>query len=114
MSNIHRGVVKWFNNAKGFGFIEHETGKDVFVHYSVIQSEGFKTLKDGEEVDYELGEGDKGLNAIKVYRVAKSVDSRNLVPVSSQIEVEVEPSGTENQQIPLVARRAQEKSQLTE
>ncbi len=68
MGDIQRGVVKWFNDAKGFGFIEHTSGRDVFVHYSVIQTEGFKTLKDGEEVDYELCEGDKGLHAAKVFR----------------------------------------------
>jgi len=60
---MQRGLVKWFNDAKGFGFIQHDNGKDVFVHYSVIETEGFKTLKDGEEVMYELREGDKGLNA---------------------------------------------------
>ncbi len=69
MAEMLRGVVKWFNDAKGFGFIEHTSGRDVFVHYSVIESEGFKTLKDGEEVDYELREGDKGLNASRVLRV---------------------------------------------
>ena len=69
MANVLKGAVKWFNDAKGFGFIEHNTGKDVFVHYSVIQSEGFKTLKDGEEVEYELKEGPKGLHALKVVRV---------------------------------------------
>ena len=69
MSDTLKGRVKWFNDAKGFGFIEHNTGKDVFVHYSVIQSEGFKTLKDGEEVEYELKEGPKGLHALKVVRV---------------------------------------------
>ncbi len=69
MSDTLKGVVKWFNDAKGFGFIEHNTGKDVFVHYSVIQSEGFKTLKDGEEVEYEIKEGPKGLHALKVVRV---------------------------------------------
>lgn len=68
MSEQHTGVVKWFNNAKGFGFIEHSDGQDVFVHYSVIQTEGFKTLKDGEEVTYQLSEGDKGLHAMKVER----------------------------------------------
>lgn len=65
-----KGVVKWFNDAKGFGFIEHTSGRDVFVHYSVIESEGFKTLKDGEEVTYEIKEGPKGLHAIKVQRVS--------------------------------------------
>lgn len=68
MSQVLRGVVKWFNDAKGFGFIEHETGRDVFVHYSVIESDGFKSLKDGEEVDYELKEGEKGLHAARVIR----------------------------------------------
>lgn len=69
MGELQNGVVKWFNDAKGFGFIEHPSGRDVFVHYSVIESEGFKTLKDGEEVQYELSEGDKGLHAKKVLRV---------------------------------------------
>jgi len=68
MAEIQRGVVKWFNDAKGFGFIEHTSGRDVFVHYSVIQTDGFKTLKDGEEVNYELSEGEKGLHAARVYR----------------------------------------------
>ena len=70
-SETLKGIVKWFNDAKGFGFIEHTTGKDVFVHYSVIEDDGFKTLKDGEEVSYEIKEGPKGLHAVKVYRSAK-------------------------------------------
>jgi CspA family cold shock protein len=65
---VHRGTVKWFNDAKGFGFIEHGSGKDVFVHYSVIEWDGFKTLKDGEEVEYVLKEGEKGLHAARVSR----------------------------------------------
>jgi len=69
MGQVMQGVVKWFNDAKGFGFIEHESGQDVFVHYSVIEQDGFKTLKDGEPVEYELREGDKGLNASRVSRV---------------------------------------------
>ena len=69
MAELQRGVVKWFNDAKGFGFIEHESGRDVFVHYSVITQDGFKTLKDGEEVDYELKEGEKGLHAARVVRL---------------------------------------------
>lgn len=99
MGELHRGVVKWFNDAKGFGFIEHETGKDVFVHYSVIEQDGFKTLKDGEEVEYELREGDKGLNAARVSRVnaPKEPIAPNLEagavntvikPIASMIEVE--------------------------
>jgi cold shock protein len=67
-SGTLKGVVKWFNDAKGFGFIEHTSGKDVFVHYSVIATEGFKTLKDGENVEYEMKEGPKGLQAVRVLR----------------------------------------------
>lgn len=68
MANLLKGAVKWFNDAKGFGFIEHNDGQDVFVHYSVIEWDGFKTLKDGEEVEYELKEGQKGLHAARVRR----------------------------------------------
>jgi CspA family cold shock protein len=70
MAELLKGPVKWFNDAKGFGFIEHTTGKDVFVHYSVIEWDGFKTLKDGEEVEYELKAGEKGLHAARVIRLA--------------------------------------------
>ena len=54
---------KWFNNAKGFGFIGREDGPDVFVHYSAIQSDGYRTLKDGDEVEFDIVEGQKGLQA---------------------------------------------------
>lgn len=74
-SGVLKGVVKWFNDAKGFGFIQHTSGRDVFVHYSVISSEGFKTLKDGETVEYELKEGPKGLQASKVVRTKKDDES---------------------------------------
>ena len=56
----YKGVVKWFNNAKGFGFIGREDGLDVFVHYSAIQSGGHKTLKEGDEVEFDIVEGQKG------------------------------------------------------
>jgi CspA family cold shock protein len=78
MSNSLKGVVKWFNNSKGFGFIEHQSGKDVFVHYSVIESQGYKTLKDGEEVQYEIQEGPKGLHAANVKRVTDDAQETGL------------------------------------
>lgn len=77
MSNVLKGTVKWFNNAKGFGFIEHESGKDVFVHYSVIEDDGYKSLKDGEEVEYEIKEGPKGFHAIKVQRTVSEEEVMN-------------------------------------
>lgn len=64
------GKVKWFDAKKGFGFIEQEGGGDVFVHYSNIGGDGFKTLEDGEHVEFEVVEGAKGLQAQKVNRVA--------------------------------------------
>lgn len=60
------GKVKWFNQEKGFGFIVDETGKDIFVHYSHISQEGFKTLDDGQEVVFDVVEDDKGLQARNV------------------------------------------------
>jgi CspA family cold shock protein len=60
------GRVKWFNDQKGFGFIEVEGGKDVFVHHSAIQGEGFKSLKEGDEVEFEVSQGPKGLQASNV------------------------------------------------
>jgi len=60
------GTVKWFSNQKGYGFIQTSEGEDVFVHFSSIQSEGFKTLGQGQEVDFEISEGPKGPQAEKV------------------------------------------------
>jgi len=60
------GKVKWFNKEKGFGFIERENGNDVFVHYSAIQQDGFKTLQEGETVEFDIVEGPKGLQAANV------------------------------------------------
>ena len=65
---MERGKVKWFNAGKGFGFIERENGTDVFVHFSAIQGEGFKTLDEGQAVTYEFTEGEKGLQATSVVK----------------------------------------------
>jgi len=62
------GKVKWFNDAKGYGFIEQEGGEDVFVHFSQIQMDGFKTLAEGQAVQFEVQAGDKGLHATNVTR----------------------------------------------
>jgi CspA family cold shock protein len=64
------GTVKWFDSKKGFGFIVSPEGKDVFVHYTTIEGEGFRSLKDGEQVEYEQQAGDKGLLAKNVRRLA--------------------------------------------
>lgn len=63
---MKNGKVKWFNSEKGFGFIEAEDGNDVFVHYSAIQTEGFKTLEEGQEVSFEVVEGARGPQAANV------------------------------------------------
>lgn len=63
-----RGKVKWFNEQKGFGFIEQESGTDVFVHYSAIQGAGFKTLAEGDEVEFDVTQGPKGPKAENVRR----------------------------------------------
>jgi len=60
------GTVKWFNEAKGFGFIQQENGEDVFVHYSAITGEGFKTLAEGERLEFDVTKGPKGLQAANV------------------------------------------------
>lgn len=69
MSRI-KGTVKWFNNAKGFGFIGREGGPDVFVHYTAITSEGYKSLQEGDQVEFEIVEGQKGPQAGNVTKVA--------------------------------------------
>ena len=63
------GIVKWFNPEKGFGFIETEEGRDVFVHYSSIQAEGFKTLDEGQRVEFDIVEGSRGPQASNVVKL---------------------------------------------
>ncbi len=64
-----KGTVKWFNDSKGYGFIEQAEGDDLFVHFSAILSEGFRTLQEGEEVEFELGESDVSSQAYNVIRI---------------------------------------------
>lgn len=64
-----RGKVKWFSNQKGYGFITREEGTDVFVHHSAIQGEGYKTLEEGQEVEFEIEAGPKGDHAAKVVKI---------------------------------------------
>ncbi|MBM3813406.1 MAG: cold shock domain-containing protein [Acidimicrobiia bacterium] len=63
-----KGVVKWFNNAKGYGFIQRSTGEDVFVHFSAIDMNGYRSLDNGAEVEFEVKQGPKGLQAENVQR----------------------------------------------
>jgi len=66
MSERETGTVKWFNDDKGFGFIERESGEDVFVHFSSIRGEGYKSLNDGQKVEFTVGQGQKGPQALDV------------------------------------------------
>lgn len=66
---MERGKVKWFNGEKGFGFIERDGGEDVFVHFSAIQGEGFKNLDEGQEVEFEVEQGQRGPQAINVHKL---------------------------------------------
>ena len=71
MSNRETGIVKWFNNAKGYGFIGREGADDVFVHHTGIRGEGYKSLEDGERVEFTVEQGTKGPQAVDVVRLQK-------------------------------------------
>ena len=68
-SNIVKGSVKWFNETKGFGFIQQESGPDVFAHFSEIASSGFKTLLEGQQVEFTVTQGQKGPNAVNIVAI---------------------------------------------
>ena len=67
---MEKGTVKWFNNTKGYGFIKRDSGEDLFVHFKSIVGEGYKTLKEGDAVQFEVEQGAKGLQAVKVSRAS--------------------------------------------
>ena len=71
---MEQGTVKWFNNAKGYGFITRENGEDLFVHFKSITGDGYKTLKQGEAVQFDVEQGQKGLQAINVQRLGGGTD----------------------------------------
>jgi CspA family cold shock protein len=66
---VEKGTVKWFNDSKGFGFITRESGPDVFVHHTAIQSEGFRSLAEGDQVEFDVEKGPKGLQASNVRKI---------------------------------------------
>ena len=72
MDERETGTVKWFNNGKGYGFIEREGGDDVFVHYSEIEGDGFKSLDEGQRVEFAVTQGDKGLQATAVTKIVQN------------------------------------------
>jgi CspA family cold shock protein len=67
---METGTVKWFNSSKGYGFISREEGDDIFVHYNAINSDGYKSLDEGDKVEFEVGEGPKGLQAVNVSKAS--------------------------------------------
>lgn len=71
-----KGKVKWWNETKGYGFVTSEEGEDIFVHYSYIQNEGFKTLIEGEDVTFDREAGPKGPKAVNLYRLGKKIPKR--------------------------------------
>ena len=90
-----KGKVKWFSNVKGFGFIEKEGGgPDVFVHYSMIQSEGYKTLEEGDQVTFDITQGEKGTHAANVVRTAKAEKATAPTPGGAPPPAKKESKGT--------------------
>ncbi len=94
MGEVPLGIVKWFNDAKGYGFITQEDGGDIFVHYTAIQQEGFKSLKEGDNVEFEVSQGPKGLQAADVRLPGSGsgagAESAETEPAGAESETEAE------------------------
>jgi len=114
----YKGTVKWFNNAKGFGFLGREGGADVFVHYSSIQSDGYKSLKEGDAVEFDIIEGSKGPQADHVVRInegppaalAAAVSPVAAPPVAAPPAVEPVPEEPPAEAAPAVEQTPEEPS----
>ena len=112
----YKATVKWFNNAKGFGFLGREGGADVFVHYSSIQSDGYKSLKEGDEVEFDIIEGSKGPQADHVVRInegppaAAAPPAADVPPVESPPAVEPAPEEPPAAEPPAVEQTPEEPS----
>ncbi len=81
----YTGTVKWFNNAKGYGFLGHEGGNDVFVHFSSIQVDGYRSLKEGEPVEFDIVQGEKGPQADKVLRMDADPKASYIAPRAAHL-----------------------------
>lgn len=91
MEERKKGTVKWFNDQKGYGFILQENGADVFVHYSAVVSEGFRTLAEGQLVEYTLEEGPKGPAAVNVHKIGMDPVAESDATSSDEASEEVDP-----------------------
>lgn len=91
MEERKKGTVKWFNDQKGYGFILQENGADVFVHYSAVVSEGFRTLAEGQLVEYTLEEGPKGPAAVNVHKIGMDPVAESDTTSSDEASEEVDP-----------------------
>lgn len=91
MEERKKGTVKWFNDQKGYGFILQENGADVFVHYSAVVSEGFRTLAEGQLVEYTLEEGPKGPAAVNVHKIGMDPVAESGATSSDEASEEVDP-----------------------
>ncbi len=90
------GKVKWFNNAKGYGFVlPLEGGEDLFAHYSAIQMDGYKTLKAGQDVQFDIVEGPKGLHAVNIQNIGQDAQENDNLGVSVEFDLDGESASTD-------------------